>query len=1238
VGAKDRYQAEHIQSEQSVMRRPAEARGGQGVAKKHGKGVERKAKAEPGLETKPDERAGYEFGSEEARHVVFVLSVCDGIGAAFVAMDHYVSDVVGHACELEDNLREFVQSKWPRVTGCKRIQELKVENLKAKILAAKATAVLLIGGPPCQPFSGLGSNPRGFEEERSAPIKEFVRLRGEAKELCEELGLHLFWLMEEVASMSAKHRDQISELLGTQPVLMHAADFGHVHRARLYWGLDVELLGSKQCDLQKIEFFKPGDAAEGLHVVRWKGPSEPRSWQPDDGFVWAHRQEASKVACSPPGTRYAPAYPNGRFAALTTVFPHPADRPPKGHDDPNVYQRFLDDNRRRPLFHYVKGNMLWKDDEARPMNPEESEELMGFPRGYTATLRPVGGRSLHDARLSSIGNSFHVSCVVVLLALLFNPLAPAEAVPNESFLRTEVLSRAAADEWEERHAAGSVWDAKLQYPRQCDGGQLLQRARALFTPATFGADAETLMEDAATALDRVPFHSLSGFHEFLRRTRAPATATGPDIQALWCKSPMHAAVGKQHRPSTSSNAPATVIPRGVKPEGHVRMASELQHPFAQDAPLERDLLFAVEANVRLGPNVRRHRRRKLRVLEQIASATAGLDDYLRKRRPVALDNAPGAAPMFVAVMVILMRWPDEGLPQRLATGFELAGVIDPAGVFRPCDPKPVGHPIQFEPGTELLGPSAVHFVDELEATTKLVPEAQTIFDLTEEEVREGLAEPMQDRHGMDRRFGRGRWRPLPRHVIWQSGKWRPIDDGRRSFTNALTTVSESTVCIPPEFLLLLLRRLMSMFVDITGAVPIWAENFQFATEDWWKGFRQIAPRAQDRGLAVVALRDPVSGRHLYAALKGLPFGLGAAVNQFNRLPMLATALMRRMLYIMTGHYVDDNVMAEMTPLGADAQRSFIRVMELMGVKLSESKRQLMTCMAAFLGHIHDLSRMATDQAVCYGPKHSMRENLLALIREAYEADRLTSGAAAKMRGIATWLDTGLQGRCCRGALSALVARQYWELTTDITENLSLCMAYLAAAAAHALMRCIALRPVAKRPVLVYTDAADERGLAKLGGVIFRHGDKPQAMTFDVPQWLRESWGQQDTIINQAELVAVPILAMTMPDLLRDEDVIWFIDNTAAEAALVKAGSPTQTMCLLALRAEAILAGLGARVWYEHVPSADNPGDVLSRDALDDAEVKAKLDSGVWELREPVLPVLVGPVDFHSLWEAAGRAE
>ena len=98
----------------------------------------------------------------------------------------------------------------------------------------------------------------------------------------------------------------------------------------------------------------------------------------------------------------------------------------------------------------------------------------------------------------------------------------------------------------------------------------------------------------------------------------------------------------------------------------------------------------------------------------------------------------------------------------------------------------------------------------------------------------------------------------------------------------------------------------------------------------------------------------------------------------------------------------------------------------------------------------------------------------------------------------------------------------------------------------------------------------------------------------------------------------------MPSLLHNRDVSWFIDNQAAEAALVKAGSPTESMCSLALVATAALTALGARPCFERIPSSDNPADVLSRAGYDDPVVLSRLRAAQWEAcppREPPVAAL-----------------
>ena len=132
----------------------------------------------------------------------------------------------------------------------------------------------------------------------------------------------------------------------------------------------------------------------------------------------------------------------------------------------------------------------------------------------------------------------------------------------------------------------------------------------------------------------------------------------------------------------------------------------------------------------------------------------------------------------------------------------------------------------------------------------------------------------------------------------------------------------------------------------------------------------------------------------------------------------------------------------------------------------------------------------------------------------------------------------------------------------------------------------------------------------------RRGQPTLITVYDPPADVVSSWGPFETKINQAELHMVPVLVASMAEEMRGRHVLWFIDNSAAETAMVKAGSPTESMSMIALAASAALVKIDTKGWFEHVASKDNPADVLSREALEDADVKARLISGEWLWREP----------------------
>ena len=235
-----------------------------------------------------------------------------------------------------------------------------------------------------------------------------------------------------------------------------------------------------------------------------------------------------------------------------------------------------------------------------------------------------------------------------------------------------------------------------------------------------------------------------------------------------------------------------------------------------------------------------------------------------------------------------------------------------------------------------------------------------------------------------------------------------------------------------------------------------------------------------------------------------------------------------------------------------------------------------------------------------------------------------------------WLDTGLMGRPCRGALTALVARQYWEWAPRhaLTHNLSTALHYLHTAATTIPPRVIPIHEGDEAQVLVYTDAATHAPGLRIGILVVEHGRRPVCSTYDVPDHVIATWRLRTTYIGQGELLAGPLALWLHSDRLRGRDVTWYVDNISAASALIKGSSPQEDNSEMALVAALQAASLGVRLWFEWVQSDQNPSDPLSRLGLDDPAVRAQLEAGTWQALQPTVPweeVLRTPAALLQRW-------
>jgi len=88
-------------------------------------------------------------------------------------------------------------------------------------------------------------------------------------------------------------------------------------------------------------------------------------------------------------------------------------------------------------------------------------------------------------------------------------------------------------------------------------------------------------------------------------------------------------------------------------------------------------------------------------------------------------------------------------------------------------------------------------------------------------------------------------------------------------------------------------------------------------------------------------------------------------------------------------------------------------------------------------------------------------------------------------------------------------------------------------------------------------------------------------------------------IGQLELLAATACYYSLPDIFRGREVIHFVDNTSAIAALIKgySGAPDSSRIVHAFHS--LNAGLRTNVWFQYVASKANVADLPSRGAHDE---------------------------------------
>ena len=387
-----------------------------------------------------------------------------------------------------------------------------------------------------------------------------------------------------------------------------------------------------------------------------------------------------------------------------------------------------------PLTLYVRGNTLRHptSEELRPLRASEQEPLMGFPKGTRRlSIDPKGELDREHTRMSALESSFHIPCFRFVPALL---ICPQSASAGPGF--PAVPSRTEQSCWADKFSEDTVWRSGRQpSPSMARSASEVVEAAFSQCPCQTFASRAGLVSRVCTQLGHLCIAPLFGFQCWAQARGATSGSLDPDIQALWRKSPIRKAVGRQHRSDTPGNQLQDMIEWGLGPQGHGEAARALTHPFADLPATELDLELAIQAYTAIGLRIIDVRRRRPRMLAKVAKILLPLDQELLSRRHLVLPNAPWLRPVYVAFCVELTQWPDRDLLFRLLDGFPLAGPLPESDVLLPTpskDPGKGGSPAADE---EFLGPAALAYIGDLESGRRAPTSAAEIGQATLDEIQ-----------------------------------------------------------------------------------------------------------------------------------------------------------------------------------------------------------------------------------------------------------------------------------------------------------------------------------------------------------------------------------------------------------------------------------------------------------------------------------------------------------------------
>ena len=340
-----------------------------------------------------------ETDTSEASDQMLLVFPFDGIGCARTGWAALKLGCAAHiAIEQDKNCCRVTKAQWPGVEEVADIVNVDLGMVQDwRRRHGRVNKVLCMGGSPCQDFSSLNAERKNLEGERGLLLHEFVRVISLVRAVFEDCSVH--WCLENVRSMDTCARDNISSLLGVQPLMMCSSLVSWQTRQRYFWA---------SWDLQGIAplvlIQKEGYAEIMGDPVR----ASCESWL-DEGASWSGEADGRAMRTLVRWTprRSVPSRPHGIESCSGEAI------------DRWRASRYA----QAPFFFESWELVKDKSGALRVPSITERERLMGLVANYTdaavkSSIASSDKAKAFEVRASVLGNGMHSRVVSFLLSHL----------------------------------------------------------------------------------------------------------------------------------------------------------------------------------------------------------------------------------------------------------------------------------------------------------------------------------------------------------------------------------------------------------------------------------------------------------------------------------------------------------------------------------------------------------------------------------------------------------------------------------------------------------------------------------------------------------------------------------------------------------------------------------------------------------------------------------------------------